>query len=111
VKSLARKGSATMHTTTLTLVTIVAENVLRDRLIQEVRSAGAKGHTIKDVDGEGSRHRRVGDVLGANIKLETIVSDAVAEKLLDRLAREYFPKFAVIAYTMPVQVVRGEKYV
>lgn len=100
-----------METRTLVLLTIVAEHVLRERLIAEVQAAGARGYTIYEVDGEGSRHRRVSDVLGANVKLETIVSNEVADNLMSVLANDYFPSYAVIAHTSIVNVIRGEKYV
>ncbi len=100
-----------MQTTPLTLLTIVAEALLKDRLIEELEQAGAKGHTLIECEGVGSRHRRVGEILGANIKLEAIVSPVVADKLLTVLAEDYFPKFAVIAYLSSVSVIRGEKYV
>jgi nitrogen regulatory protein P-II 2 len=93
------------------LLTIIAEALLKDRLIHDLRAAGAKGFTITDADGEGSRQRRVGEILGANIRLETIVSDEVAGRLLHLLSTEYFDRYAVIAYTSIVHVVRGEKYV
>jgi nitrogen regulatory protein P-II 2 len=100
-----------MDTTPLTLLTIVAEVAVKDRLIQDLQQRGAKGYTLTDASGEGSRHRRVSDVLGANIKLETIVSAKVATTLMELLATQYFPNYAVIAYTSVVHVIRGEKYV
>ena len=99
-----------METTEIRLLTIVAEEILRDRLIEEIRNADAKGFTLTEVTGEGSRHRRVGDVLGGNIKLEVLASPAVADRLLSVLASDYFPHYAVIAYVAPVGVVRGERY-
>ncbi|MFN8857720.1 MAG: P-II family nitrogen regulator [Planctomycetaceae bacterium] len=100
-----------MHTTNLTLLTIVGEAILKDRLLAELERAGARGHTLTECEGAGSRHRRVSETLGANIKLETIVSSVVADRLLATHANDYFPKFAVIAYLSPVAVVRGEKYI
>jgi nitrogen regulatory protein P-II 2 len=99
-----------METTEIRLLTIVAEEILRDRLIDEIRSAGAKGFTLTEAAGEGSRHRRVGDVLGGNIKLEVLASPTVADRLLSVLASDYFPQYAVIAYVTTVGVVRGEHY-
>ena len=100
-----------METHEVILLTIVAEHVLRERQIAEIQLAGARGYTAYEVEGEGSRHRRLSEVLGSNIKIETIVSLEVANRLLSTLNREYFPKFAAIAYTTIINVVRGEKYV
>ena len=79
-------------------------------MIEEIRRAGAKGFTLTEVTGEGSRHRRVGDVLGGNVKLEVFASPTVADRLLSVLAADYFPQYAVIAYVTTVGVVRGERY-
>ena len=70
-----------MNTHTLTLLTIVAEALLKDRLIHEVRQAGAKGFTITEVSGEGSRQRRVSEILGDNIKIEVIAKRETADNL------------------------------
>ena len=99
-----------METHPVTLLTIVAEHVLRERLIAEIQQAGVRGYTVYEVEGEGSRHRRVSEVLGSNIKIETLVSAEIADLLLNILTRDYFPRYAAIAYTTTVYVVRGEKY-
>ena len=99
-----------MNTHTLTLLTIVAEALLKDRLIHEVRQAGAKGLTITEVSGEGSRQRRVSELLGDNIKIEVIAKRETADKILTVLQRDFFPRYAVVAFMSEVQVVREDKY-
>ena len=94
----------------MTLLTLVAESILKDRLIHEIRNAGAKGFTITDVSGEGSRQRRVSELLGDNVKIEVIAKREVADKVLEVLQKEYFSRYAVIAYMSEIQVVREEKY-
>ena len=91
-----------MNTVTLTLLTIVAEALLKDRLIHEVRRVGAKGFTVTEVSGEGSRQRRVSEI---------IAKREIADNILTILQRDFFPRFAVIAYMSDVQVVREDKYV
>jgi nitrogen regulatory protein P-II 2 len=54
---------------------------------------------------------RADEFEGANIRLETLVSAEVADRLLDVLARDYFPRYAVVAWTTPANVVRPAKYV
>lgn len=100
-----------MKTVPLCLLTVITESILKERLIQDVRQAGARGYTITDAEGEGVRQRRVGEILGANIRLETIVSPEVAERLLGVISTEYFERYAVVAYLSTVSVIRGEKYV
>ena len=100
-----------MELVPLKLVTIVAESLLEKRLVEEVKRLGAKGYTITPARGEGYRGIRSVDWEGQNIRLETIVSEEVALRILQRLQEEYFPHYAVIAYVENVWVVRGEKYV
>ena len=100
-----------MELVPLKLVTIVAESLLEKRLVEEVKRLGAKGYTITPARGEGSRGIRSVDWEGQNIRLETIVSEEVALRILQRLQEEYFPHYAVIAYVENVWAVRGAKYV
>jgi nitrogen regulatory protein P-II 2 len=100
-----------MQTVPLKIVTIVAEAVLAERLTMDLKQLGAKGFTLTDVRGEGSRHLRAGEFPGENVKIESVVSEPVAERVLDHIAREYFSNYAVIVYVANVAVVRGDKYV
>lgn len=100
-----------MQTVALKLVTIVAEAVLEERLLREIRERGARGYTISGVRGEGSRGVRASEWEGQNIKIETLVSAEVADRLLAHLAEHYFVYYAVVAYAQTVEVVRGDKYI
>jgi nitrogen regulatory protein P-II 2 len=94
----------------LVCVTVVAEAVLEQRLLRDVQAAGARGWTVTEARGQGTRSVRASEGEGANVRLETLVQPDVAQRLLALLARDYFPHFAVVAWTSEVQVVRGEKY-
>ncbi|ACO46683.1 hypothetical protein DEDE109153_16075 [Deinococcus deserti] len=100
-----------MKTVILRRVTVIAEALLEERLVRDLRRFGSRGHTISDVRGQGSRGVRASEWEGRNVQLETIVSPQVAQALLEYLAATYFEHYAVIAYVQDVEVVRGEKYV
>jgi nitrogen regulatory protein P-II 2 len=95
----------------LKLVTVIAEAIVSDRLIREIQQLGAKGYTATEVTGQGSRGVRASEWEGKNVKIETLVSEEVAQKILALLSEHYFPNFAVVAYVHDVTVVRGDKYV
>lgn len=99
-----------MQTHPLKLVTIVAEALLEERLIHSLEKAGARGWTIALVRGEGSRGVRASEWEGRNVRIETLVAEEVADRLMEVLAERYFPHYAVVAYVQDVEVVRGEKY-
>lgn len=92
------------------LVTIISERILQDRLLREIREIGARGFTVTDAVGEGSRGVRASEWEGHNIKIETLVSAEVADRIVEHVAGRYFQFHAVITYTQTVEVVRGEKY-
>ena len=63
-------------------ITIISEALLEDRLIRDVKICGAKGYTVTQAHGEGTRGVRASQWEGGNIKLETIVSETVADAIL-----------------------------
>lgn len=99
-----------MHTTTIKLVTIIAEGVLETRLIDEIKGLGARGYTVSEVRGRGTRGITAGFWEGHQIKIELLVNTDVAEQVLQHLESHYFTDYAVIAYMQSVDVVRKDKY-
>jgi nitrogen regulatory protein P-II 2 len=97
-----------MPTTTLTLLTIVSEAVLEQRLVRELHAGGATGHTVTTCHGSGSRDLRAGEQ--GNVRIEAVLAPAVADHLLEVLAQRYFPHYAVIAWETQVSVLRGDKF-
>lgn len=99
-----------MNTTNLSLLTIIAEDELEGRLVEDLKKLGVRGYTISTVRGEGSHGLRASQWEGENVKIEVIVDEALAEAIEQRMAAAYFPRFAVILYVTPAQVLRGQKF-
>ncbi len=100
-----------MHTITLKLVTIVTERILEDRLTRTLDELGAKGYTLTQATGKGSRGVRASEWEGPDTRIETLVSPEVADRLVAHIAERYFEHYAVIVYVQDADVVRGDKYV
>jgi len=96
---------------TVVCVTIVAESILESRLVEDLRRAGALGWTITPARGQGPRERRVSEIEGGNVRVETLVSPAVAERIWAMLTSGYFADYAIAAWTNEVSVARPERYV
>jgi len=91
------------------LLTVIAEGVIEERLLADLRRWGVRGLTTSRVEGDpfGSR---VADVAGAFVRMECVVPEAVSTRVLEGLAEAYFGRYKVIAYDHPVRVVRQDKY-
>ena len=99
-----------MNTVPYRLVTIVAERIVRDALVEAVYALGATGHTLTDVSGEGSRGVHASSWEGASVKIEAIVPPDVADRIAAHVAATYFAHHSVIVYLQDVLVLRGGKY-
>lgn len=98
-----------METQELTLVTLVAERILRDRLLDRIHELGARGHTLTDVTGEGTSQTYAHEWEGPSVKIETLVPEDVAARIV-AAATKYFQHHAVIVYTQTVRVVRRDRF-
>lgn len=96
---------------TMKLVTIVCESLARDAIATLLRDVGAHGYTLAHVEGSGTKGDRFSEMAElSNIKVDAIVTPAVCTVLMDRLQRDFFPRFAIIAYETDVVVRRSEKF-
>ena len=100
-----------MHTITLKLVTIVTERILEDRLLHTIVDLGAKGYTLTQATGKGSRGVRASEWAGPDTRIEALVSEPVAEAIVAHIADQFFEHYAVIVYVQDAEVVRGDKYI
>ena len=96
--------------THLRKLTIIAERVLREDLLDLLKHHGATGWTLTAVEGEGSRGIRASEWEGRSVQIDTLVSPAAADTIMEEISRRYFEHWSVIAYSADVEVLRGEKY-
>lgn len=99
-----------MQTTKLKLVTIIAEAILEDRLLRDLKKLGARGYTVGAARGEGTRGLKAIDWEGQNIRVETLVGPEVAERIFEHVSRHYFADYAIIIYSVDAEVLRSGKY-
>lgn len=97
--------------TPLVLVTVITESLFKDKIIDILKEKGATGHSMTNVQGEGSRGSRAADWEGPNIKIESVVSAEVADAILEAVSGGYFENHSIVAWTTEVNVLRGEKFV
>jgi nitrogen regulatory protein PII len=94
-----------------TLVTIVAEAVLERQLAGDLKRLGAHGYTVTEARGEGHRGVRAADwEYTANVRIETVCDQKVADAIMAHLVRTYYADYAMIAFTHEVEVIRPEKF-
>ena len=101
---------APVKTAPLKLLVIVAEAVLRDRLVAELETLRVPGCTLTTAmswarEGLGSR-----DFEGPSVRIEVVASAEVTDAILTTLTEHYFPTWSVMAWVSDVFVIRPEKY-
>jgi hypothetical protein len=100
-----------MTTHPMKLLTIVCEAYAQAPVTRLLRDEGAHGWTLFAVEGDGSGGRRPADIREyANIQIEVVVPPEVCERLMSRLAAEFFPRFGMIAFEADIRVLRREKF-
>lgn len=93
------------------LVTVICEADLEKTLVDEIRKAGAKGYTVTEARGGGSRGVR--DALwgaSTNVRVEVLCTEAVAAKILDVIEKGYFKDYGIVMFVTDVEVRRSTKF-
>jgi len=94
-----------LKTAKMKLVTIIAAYELEDRLVAELRALKTSGFTVAKVNGYGAHGpRKYGILDGANLRIETLVSQAQAGTLLRHLLDRY-ADLELVAYALDVEAI------
>lgn len=95
----------------LKLVTIVCEALARTAMTELLQEIGAHGYTLFPVEGVGAQGSRVADIEEfGNIQIEVVLPPEPTLKLLERLERDFFSRFAMIAFSTDIEVIRSAKF-
>jgi nitrogen regulatory protein PII len=93
------------------LVTIICEALARDAVTRLLREVGAHGYTLFEVEGAGAKGERTAEISEfGNIQIEVIVPPSVGDRLMERLEKDFFPKYTIVAYEADIRVRRPGKF-
>lgn len=94
-----------------TLLTVITEAVIEQSLLRDLEKQGVRGYTVSDARGRGSRGVRdaAWDEV-ANIRIEVICQRAQAELLLAHIQDQYYADYAMVAFLVEIEILRGEKF-
>ncbi len=100
-----------MELTSIQLVTIITLDVLENEIVEFIKKSGAKGYTTTEANGEGLSTVRNSYWEGKNVRIETLVSMEIADKILEHLVKNYFEKYKTICFLQEVKILRKEKFI
>jgi hypothetical protein len=93
------------------LLTVVCEAALETTLLRDLESLDARGYTVTDARGKGSRGRR--DATWgphANIRVEVLCTAETALAISAALRERYYDNYSMILFVADVEVLRPEKF-
>ncbi len=92
------------------LVTIIADEAIEAKILDELRSVAIKGFTCTEARGEGLNTAHISSWEGKNVRIETLVSESKAKKIIEIMADKYLDKFGMIVFSSDVQIYRKERF-
>lgn len=97
-------------TVKLVKITIIAERLLKESLLEILKENGATGFTMIACEGEGSRGVNASDWEGRNTQIESIVDEQIADKIMEEIDKRFMEDYAIIVYLTNVSVLRKSKF-
>lgn len=90
---------------------MITEQRIEKEIIPVIKNLGAHGYTATDARGEGSRGVRSGswDESG-NVRIEIVCENEVAERIAEKLKRDFYDNYAMILFIADIQTIRDEKF-
>jgi nitrogen regulatory protein PII len=95
---------------------IVTEKILLKKIAKIVEECGAKGYTVMETGGKGSRNVRSSgqphvSETDSNVKFEILTENReMAEDIADKVALKYFNDYAGIVYICSAEVLYGHSF-
>jgi nitrogen regulatory protein PII len=94
-----------------TLLTIITEGIIEQIVVEEAKKLGAKGYTVVEARGEGTRGVREAQWSEtANVRIEIICDKRTADAITARMKEQYYPNYAMVIFSNDVEVQRPEKF-
>jgi len=101
----------TMNLHPTKLVVLVCEEALEAIIAPDLLAAGAKGYTVCDARGRGSRGVRDARWrLSSNVRMEILCREDVAQRIVEMIVTKYSDNFGLVVYMLDVETIRGDKF-
>ncbi|MBW8469996.1 MAG: transcriptional regulator [Thiobacillus sp.] len=93
------------------LLTVVCEAALETTVLRDLEALDARGYTVTDARGKGSRGQR--DATWgphANIRIEVLCNAQTASAICKALRERYYDNYSMVLFVADVEVLRPEKF-
>lgn len=99
------------HDRKFKVLTIITESALEGILVKELQELGARGYTITEARGKGSRGvRNANWDASSNIRIEIVCDEQTAMTLAEHVRENYYLNYAMTLFMYDVQVLRHDKF-
>jgi len=89
---------------------LVCEEALEAIVAPDLLAAGAKGYTVCEARGRGSRGVQDGRwLLSSNVRIEILCREDDARRIVEMIVTRYSDNFGLVVYMLDVQTRRSDK--